>query len=218
MTIPTGTPPTERPTWLRSGLWVGGFVAFLYVVEIIDRILPANFENAGIEPRTGDGLWGILFAPILHGDWTHLTANTVPALVLGFLVLLSSGITRGIVATAVIWVVAGVGTWLFAGSGENHIGASSLIFGWLTYLIIRGIFTRKAGRSCSDSSYCSSTAECCGESSPATRSCRGKDTSSGRSVVSSRHGCSRPTRAGHGRSRQPIRCAELSDRGHVRAG
>jgi membrane associated rhomboid family serine protease len=146
MTIPTGTPPTERPTWLRSGLWIGGFVAFLYVVEIVDRILPANFENAGIEPRTGDGLWGILFAPILHGDWTHLTANTVPALVLGFLVLLSSGITRGIAATVVIWVVAGVGTWLFAGSGENHIGASSLIFGWLTYLIIRGIFTRKGGQ------------------------------------------------------------------------
>lgn len=108
-------------------------------------VLPADLDAAGVEPRTGDGLWGILFAPILHADWAHLTANTVPALVLGFLVMLS-GIGRGIAATAIIWLVGGIGTWLFAGSGENHIGASTLIFGWLTYLIVRGIFTRKAGQ------------------------------------------------------------------------
>lgn len=145
MTLPSGTEPDRRPTWQRSALWVGGFVAFLYVVEIVDAIVPANLESAGIEPRTWDGLWGILFAPVLHGDWAHLTANTVPALILGFLVLLS-GIGRGVAATAIVWGVAGVGTWLFAGSGHTHIGASSLIFGWLTYLIVRGVFTRKGGQ------------------------------------------------------------------------
>lgn len=117
----------------------------LYAIEVVDVVLPADLDAAGVRPRTADGLWGIIFAPILHLDWAHLTANTVPALVLGFLVLLS-GIGRGIAATAIIWVVGGVGTWLIAGSGETHIGASTLIFGWLTYLIVRGIFTRKAGQ------------------------------------------------------------------------
>lgn len=145
MTIPTGTgtDSAPRPIWQRAALWTGGFVALLYGVEVADAVLPANLDAAGVEPRTADGLSGILFAPILHADWAHLTANTVPALVLGFLVMLS-GIGRGLAATAIIWIVGGVGTWLFAGSGENHIGASTLIFGWLTYLILRGIFTRKA--------------------------------------------------------------------------
>ncbi|NLV78573.1 MAG: rhomboid family intramembrane serine protease [Rhodococcus sp.] len=145
MTIPTGPDRDNRPTWQRAALWIGGFTVFLYGVEFADAILPANLDSAGVEPRTPDGLWGILFAPILHADWAHLTANTVPLLVLGFLVLLS-GIGRGLAATAIIWVVAGVGIWLFAGSGQNHIGASSLVFGWLTYLIVRGIFTRRVGQ------------------------------------------------------------------------
>ncbi|MBX4167090.1 rhomboid family intramembrane serine protease [Rhodococcus pyridinivorans] len=149
MTIPSGTGTGAdtriRPIWQRAGLWIGGFVAMLYGIETVDAVLPADLDAAGVEPRTADGLWGVLFAPILHADWAHLTANTVPALVLGFLVLLS-GIGRGLAATAIIWVVAGVGTWLIAGSGETHIGASSLIFGWLTYLIVRGVFTRKAGQ------------------------------------------------------------------------
>lgn len=147
MTIPTGngTGSTHRPIWQRAALWTGGFVVLLYGIEAADTVLPADLDAAGVEPRTGDGLWGILFAPLLHADWAHLTANTVPALVLGFLVMLS-GIGRGIAATAIIWLVGGIGTWLFAGTGENHIGASTLIFGWLTYLIVRGIFTRKAGQ------------------------------------------------------------------------
>ena len=147
MTTPTGTGTgsTHRPIWQRAALWTGGFLVLLYGIEAADTVLPADLDAAGVEPRTGDGLWGILFAPLLHADWAHLTANTVPALVLGFLVMLS-GIGRGIAATAIIWLVGGIGTWLFAGAGENHIGASTLIFGWLTYLIVRGIFTRSAGQ------------------------------------------------------------------------
>jgi membrane associated rhomboid family serine protease len=66
-------------------------------------------------------------------------------LILGFLVLLS-GIGRGLTATGIIWVLGGIGTWLTAGSGTNHIGASILIFGWITYLLTRGIFARNLGQ------------------------------------------------------------------------
>ena len=33
----------------------------------------------GIRPLETDGLWGILFAPLLHANWQHLMANTVPS-------------------------------------------------------------------------------------------------------------------------------------------
>src|SRR3546814_10030197 len=101
-------------------------------------MLMANrLDREGIEPRETDGLLGIVFAPLLHGGWGHLIANTFPALVLGFLILLS-GLRTWVGVTLVVWVIGGFGTWLTGGDNSVHIGASGLIFGWLTYLIVRG--------------------------------------------------------------------------------
>ncbi|MFC9555502.1 rhomboid family intramembrane serine protease [Rhodococcus sp. NPDC056960] len=146
--VPRGgtTPsPKSRPLWLQSAILVGGFTMLLYVIEIVDVLSGERLERNGVEPRSIDGLWGILFAPVLHDDWAHLFANTVPLLVLGFLVLLS-GIARGLAATGIVWVVGGLGTWLTGGTYSNHIGASVLIFGWLAYLLVRGIFARSIGQ------------------------------------------------------------------------
>ncbi|HEY9566401.1 MAG TPA: rhomboid family intramembrane serine protease, partial [Nocardioides sp.] len=71
--------------------------------------------------------------------------NTFPALVLGFLILLS-GLRTWVGVTLVVWVIGGFGTWLTGGDNSVHIGASGLIFGWLTYLIVRGIFSRRVGQ------------------------------------------------------------------------
>ncbi|MFD6101182.1 rhomboid family intramembrane serine protease [Nocardia salmonicida] len=140
-------------SWIRAAVVILGFVGSLYVIEGVDMVLsydsppgaPGELDSAGIEPREVSGLDGILWAPLLHGGWDHLFANTLPLLVLGFLVLIS-GIGRGIAATAIIWVIAGVGTWLTGSTGSVHVGASSIVFGWLTYLICRGWFARNVGQ------------------------------------------------------------------------
>ena len=44
--------------------------------------------------------------------------------------------------TLITTVVAGLGTWLLGGAGTSHIGASGLVYGWLAYLVVRGIFNR----------------------------------------------------------------------------
>ncbi|WP_137725150.1 rhomboid family intramembrane serine protease [Prescottella subtropica] len=145
MSTPTTTPtPAPRPLWQRAGLTIGGFVAVLYVIEAIDTVTRTSLDTWGIQPLTTDGLWGIAFAPMLHFGWGHLLANTLPLLVLGYLVLLS-GIGRGLAATGIVWVIGGLGTWL-TGGHALHAGASILIFGWLTYLLVRGIFTRHFGQ------------------------------------------------------------------------
>ncbi|WP_188547611.1 rhomboid family intramembrane serine protease [Rhodococcoides trifolii] len=132
---------STRPLWLRAGLLTASFVALLYVIEAVDVATGLRLDNAGIEPREVDGLRGIAFAPLLHHGWDHLFANTGPILVLGFVVMMS-GIGRGLAATAVIWIVGGFGTWLTGGALSIHVGASGLVFGWLAYLIVRGVFTR----------------------------------------------------------------------------
>ena len=129
--------------WARSAALVGAFVVLLWVIEIVDIVLDNALDDEGVQPREGDGILGILFAPVLHAGWDHLAANTIPVLVLGFLVLVT-GIGRGLAATAVIWVVGGVGTWLVAPDNTVHIGASVLVFGWLTYVILRGFFARNS--------------------------------------------------------------------------
>lgn len=149
------TPPTEkkRPPWLVGGLTIVTFVALLYVIEAIDVVMNHSLDQDGIRPLETDGLWGVLWAPLLHGGWPHLIANTVPALVLGFLMTLA-GMSRFIIATAIIWILGGLGTWLIGNIGAqcpylgvtcttNHIGASGLIFGWLAFLIVFGFFSRK---------------------------------------------------------------------------
>lgn len=119
------------------------FVALLYVVELVDVLTVSRLDEGGIRPREVEGLDGILFAPLLHGGWGHLMANTVPLLVFGFLILLA-GIARWLVVTATVWLVGGIGVWLTGGEQTVHIGASILAFGWLTYLLVRGVFSHSA--------------------------------------------------------------------------
>ncbi|MXG89981.1 rhomboid family intramembrane serine protease [Nocardioides flavescens] len=137
-------PVDEPATWVRALVWITGFTGLLWVSETVDTLDDHRLDAYGISPRDGEGLLGIVFAPLLHANFAHLAANTVPVLVLGFLVLFS-GIGRGLAVTAVIWVVAGVGVWLLAPSGTIHLGASSLVFGWLVYLLVRGFWSRRAG-------------------------------------------------------------------------
>lgn len=118
-----------------------GFVLLLWTIEVVDVLAAHRLDDEGIRPRSDEGLLGILFAPLLHGGWGHLVANSVPALVLGFLTL-ATGLARGLAATAVIWLLGGLGVWLVAGSSSVHIGASGLVFGWITYLAVRGIVNR----------------------------------------------------------------------------
>lgn len=119
------------------------FTALLYVIEFADQVSSSALQGNGILPRTLDGLDGVLWAPLLHGNWAHLLANTVPFLVFGFLAM-AGGVGQFVAVTAVIWVLGGLGVWLTADGGTNHIGASGLIFGWLVFLLTRGFFARSA--------------------------------------------------------------------------
>jgi membrane associated rhomboid family serine protease len=119
---------------------IAAFTGVLYLTEAVDTLLGGALDADGIWPRHLDGLYGILWAPLLHQGWQHLVANTVPLLVLGFFVL-AGGVGQFIAVTATVWLVGGFGTWL-TGSPGVHLGASTLIFGWLVFLLMRGFFAR----------------------------------------------------------------------------
>lgn len=121
---------------------LGGFIVFIWVLEIVDQLLlQQRLNRLGIIPRTRIGLRGILFAPLLHGSWNHLAANTVPLAVLGWLTLLR-GNTEFAIVTVVIWLVSGLGVWLFAASHTIHIGASGIVFGYFGFLLSHSYFNQ----------------------------------------------------------------------------
>lgn len=139
------TTSADTPTWVRAGTVIGSFVALLYAIEFIDTLMSNRLDAEGVRPREADGLLGIVFAPLLHSGWGHLVANTVPVLILGFLILLS-GTRTWVAVTGIVWVVGGMGTWLTGQDNSVHLGASVLVFGWLVYLIVRGFFSARIGQ------------------------------------------------------------------------
>jgi membrane associated rhomboid family serine protease len=117
-------------------------LAVMWVVEIVDVPLDGDLDRFGIRPRRIDGLDGIVFGPFLHRGFGHLFANTIPFLLLGAAIAIGS-VRRWAIVTGIVAAVSGLGAWLFSASGTVTVGASGLVFGYLTYLVTRGVFARK---------------------------------------------------------------------------
>ncbi|MEM9614956.1 MAG: rhomboid family intramembrane serine protease [Actinomycetota bacterium] len=142
------TGATDRPSLLARMASTGaGLLALsllsMWAIEVTDSvILDDRLQSNGIQPRELSGLDGVLWAPFLHGGYRHLISNSVPFLVLGFLVALR-GLRYWVTTTAMVLVIGGGLTWLLAGSG-NHIGASGIVFGYFGALIGAAFYDRRA--------------------------------------------------------------------------
>lgn len=118
-----------------------GLLGAMWVAEILDLLPFLHLDRHGIHPRSVSGLPGIVAAPFLHADFAHLILNSLPFIVLGGTVLLS-GVRVFWGVTILVTLAGGFGVWLFAPKFTNHIGASGLIFGYLGFLLARGIFQK----------------------------------------------------------------------------
>lgn len=133
---------TTRSPLAKALLVVGGLLAVMWALELIDSLTLNALDSFGIEPRQVSDLPNVLWAPLLHFGWAHLISNSVPFLVLGVLTYLS-GAMRWVITTVVTAVVSGLTAWLLSATGTITAGASGVVFGYLTYLLVRGIFTKK---------------------------------------------------------------------------
>ena len=88
----------------------------------------------GIFPRKLFGLIGIIFAPFLHANFNHIFFNSIPLFLLSDFMLIG-GLDHFINASVYIIFLSGLLTWFFARKAI-HIGASSLITGYWSYLVI----------------------------------------------------------------------------------
>jgi membrane associated rhomboid family serine protease len=129
-----------RPGWAALVMLL--LLAGLWMLEFVDQLSGNELDQFGIHAREIDGMPEIFTAPFLHAGWEHLISNSLPFYILGFLVLLS-GLARWLASSLIIIVVSGMAAWSLTPAHTIILGASGLIFGWLTYLLARGIWSRR---------------------------------------------------------------------------
>lgn len=119
------------------------FVVLIWLIHLAQGFLQESWADYSVYPRSAKGLIGILTTPLLHVDFEHLFGNTIPLLLLGF--LLWSNYRE--IAGKVFWLVYftnGILLWLFARQ-NFHLGASGVVYGLAFFLFFSG-FIRKIPR------------------------------------------------------------------------
>ena len=128
-----------------SILSLGILLSLMWLLQLLNWLLPQlQLDSYGIRPRDLSWLPGIFIAPLLHGSWAHLIANTPPLIIFGGLVSLQ-GIRRFWLVTVMSALISGLGVWLFSPENAITVGASGVIFGYFGFLLLRGLFTRSIG-------------------------------------------------------------------------
>lgn len=145
--MPMATKPRKHSFQYALGE-AGAMVGLMVVIKAIEILFGISFAGLGIVPRDPQGAMGILTAPLLHGNLAHLFANIGPLFILLVLLYWDRAYhpTRTV---TMIWLASGLGTWLIgravASNGDPtvHIGASSLIYGLVAYMIVAGVLARR---------------------------------------------------------------------------
>jgi membrane associated rhomboid family serine protease len=136
-------PPFDPQSWSGALIVMCGLAGVLWIVQIVNAAGSYHLdERFGLKPRDVDGLWGVVTMPFLHSSYGHLFSNTVPLILIGW-VLMLSGLRMWATVTAIVVVAGGVLTWLVGPGHSVIVGASGMVFGWLGYLLARAYFSRK---------------------------------------------------------------------------
>jgi len=116
------------------------FPAVLWVVHLLSLLFNEDLSKLGLLPRNLIGLLGILTSPLIHADFSHLISNTIPLIILGWIIFYFYPKVSYILFVF-IYFVTGLLVWIFARQ-VYHIGASGIVYGFVSFLFFSGIFRR----------------------------------------------------------------------------
>ena len=130
----------ERKRFIYSLVFPAFFLFLLWGIKFFEISMDLSFVEGGVYPRSLKGTRGILFSPLIHGDWKHLVDNSMPVFFLGLALFY---FYRDIAYKIwfLIYFVGGILLWGF-GRQAYHIGASGLIYGLAAFLFLSGVIRR----------------------------------------------------------------------------
>jgi len=130
----------EKKRFVYTLVFPGFFLLLLWGVKFFETSMDLSFAHGGVYPRKWSGLQGILFSPLIHGNWKHLIDNSMPVLLLSVALFY---FYRDI-AYKIWFLIYFIGGILLWGVGRQayHIGASGLIYGLAAFLFLSGLIRR----------------------------------------------------------------------------
>jgi membrane associated rhomboid family serine protease len=117
------------------------FLLLIWGVHLIQVIFQVRISFLGVFPRDVSGLLGIVFSPLIHGDFNHLVSNSFPLLV--SMVIINSFYSKVFKKSFfLIYILSGLSVWLFARANVYHIGASGVVYGLVSFIFWTGVFRK----------------------------------------------------------------------------
>lgn len=116
------------------------FPIAMWIVFLLSFLLNEDFSRMGLLPRNLVGLLGIITSPLIHADFSHIFSNTIPLIILGWIIF-SVYPKLSYLLFVFIYLLTGLLVWIFARQ-VYHIGASGLVYGFVSFLFFSGIFRR----------------------------------------------------------------------------
>ncbi len=128
-------------TFFRRLRFPVGFVIVLWLIHLLQLVLGMKFTRLGVFPRYIEGLPGILTSPLIHGSWEHLFYNSISFLMLSAVVFTFYP-RIALRSMAWLYVLSGLGVWIFAHPNSYHIGLSGVVYGMVSLVFWTGLFRR----------------------------------------------------------------------------
>jgi len=116
------------------------FPFLIWVIFLLSLALELDLRRMGILPRDLFGLFGIVTAPFIHANISHLMSNTIPLILLGWSIFYFYSKVSSRVFL-VVYLLTGFLVWLLARE-VYHIGASGLVYAFVSFLFFSGIFRK----------------------------------------------------------------------------
>lgn len=116
------------------------FIMILWIIKLFEVITGISFVEFGLYPLKASGLVGIITAPLIHANFNHLISNSIP------LLLLSGGLIyfypqASFKVFGMVYIIPGIFVWFLA-RPAYHIGASGMIYGFVSFLFFSGLIRR----------------------------------------------------------------------------
>ena len=130
----------EKKRFIYSLVFPVFFLVLIWAVKFYEVSMELSFVEGGVYPRKISGLQGIIFSPLIHGNWKHLLDNTMPVFLLSLAVFY---FYREIAYRIwfLLYLIAGILLWC-VGRQAYHVGASGLIYGLAAFLFLSGVIKK----------------------------------------------------------------------------
>ena len=132
----------EEKRRIKTGLFVAFyFVALIWIVKLFE--VGTDYKllyQFGILPREIQGLPGIITSPFVHSGFIHLFNNT-PPLFISIAGIIYFFPKVSIKVLVLIYLSTNILVWFF-GRDSYHIGASGLVYGYISFLFFGSAFAK----------------------------------------------------------------------------